>query len=175
MSPHDPDDLLTDVSERPPACSVCRCGLRRLRSFAGLPCPGNGDQVIPVQVDLVGDPSGDNPGVTLEHPFRNAEALVPGERGGALSREAEVWSFKEPVLLRPTGRSSRVVLYVALGLTGASLLWVVVAPLNQTVAVQGKLEPNSRVKSIQTPVAGTVEAVLVKDGEMVNEGQILVR
>ena len=176
-SPHDPDDLLIDVSARPSRLQrLVDGGMRRLRSLRLPLMPWQRrDQVIPVQVDLVGDRSGANPGVTPDHPFRNAAALVPGERGGALSSDQDAWSFREPVLLRPTTRSSRMVLYVALGLTGASLLWVVVAPLNQTVAVQGKLEPNSRVKSIQTPVAGTVEAVLVKDGDMVNEGQILVR
>ena len=176
-SPHDPDDLLTDVSSRPSRLQrLVDDGVRRLRSLSLPLMPWQrSDQVIPVQVDLVGDGSGADIGLTQEHPFSNAEALVQGERGGALSREPEAWSFKQPVLLRPTGRSSRVVLYVTLGLTGASLLWLVVAPLNQTVAVQGKLEPNSRVKSIQTPVAGTVEAVLVKEGDMVNEGETLVR
>lgn len=174
---HDPDALLTDVSERPSRLQrLLDASVRRLRSLRlpSLPWQRR-DQVIPVQVDLVGDRSGPGTGVTSDHPFRNAAALVPSEPGAALSSAPEAWSFKEPVLLRPTGRSSRVVLYVALGLTGASLLWVVVAPLNQTVAVQGKLEPNSRVKSIQTPVAGTVEAVMVKDGDTVSEGETLVR
>ena len=174
---HDPDDLLIDVSERPSRLKrLFDATVLRWRALRGPFLPWERrDQVIPVQVDLVGDRSGPDIGLTPDHPFRSAPALAPGESSAALSNAPEAWSFNEPVLLRPTGQSSRLVLYVALGLTGASLLWLVVAPLNQTVAVQGKLEPNSRVKSIQSPVAGTVEAVMVKDGDMVNEGEILLQ
>ena len=174
---HDPDDLLIDVSERPSRLKrLFDATVLRWRALRGPFLPWERrDQVIPVQVDLVGDRSGPDIGLTPDHPFRSAPALAPGESSAALSNVPEAWSFNEPVLLRSTGQSSRVVLYVALGLTGASLLWLAVAPLDQTVAVQGKLEPNSRVKSIQTPVAGTVETVMVKDGDMVNEGETLLQ
>jgi HlyD family secretion protein len=55
------------------------------------------------------------------------------------------------------------------------LLWVVVAPLNETVNVKGKLEPSSKVKLIQTPVPGLVDEVLVEEGESVQRGQVLLR
>jgi hemolysin D len=125
---------------------------RRLQSFD--------DEIIPVQVDLVGSGREASPfsgGVDPE------SALVPS------------WSFRETVVLRPSRRSSRVVLYTVLGVSGAGLLWLVLAPLDETVAVQGKLEPSSRVKEIQTPVPGVVEAVLVREGQTVKQGTVLLR
>lgn len=147
----------------------------RLRSA---PWPWRRDKrVIPVQVDLVGD-SGERQRLSGSggvNPFlRDAPNAATDEKrpAGALT---EPWSFREAVVLRPTGRSSRVLLYTALGFTGAGVLWLVLAPLNQTVAVQGKLEPDSQVKTIQTPVPGVVEAVLVDDGDSVKRGQVLLR
>jgi HlyD family secretion protein len=139
--------------------------------------------VIPVQVDLVGDTgarqriSAPSPSLQPRNPFlRSAEPFSDSADGASSSAAlSSEWSFREAVVLRPTRRSSRVLLYIALGLSGAGVLWLVVAPLNQTVAVQGKLEPNSTVKSIQTPVSGVVDAVLVEEGQSVVQGQLLLR
>ncbi len=49
------------------------------------------------------------------------------------------------------------------------------APISETIAVQGKLEPASSVKEVKSPVDGQVELVLVKEGETVKQGQPLVR
>ena len=139
------------------------------------------DRVIPVQVDLVGD-SGYRQRISApplgqtSNPFLRAadpsEGDPSSDPAGALS---DSWSFRETVLLRPTRRSSRVLLYGTLGFSGAVLIWLVVAPLNQTVAVLGKLEPDSKVKTIQTPAPGMVDAVMVEEGEMVRPGQLLLR
>lgn len=131
------------------------------------------DEIIPVQVDLVGEytppralpPEPPNPfSATAKPPIEGA--------GSALSTD---WSFRETVVLRPQRRGSRVLLYTALGLSGTGLLWLVVAPLNQTVLVQGKLEPSDKVKLVQTPVSGLVDQVLIKEGERVQAGQVLLR
>ena len=158
--------------------------------------PWNRDAVIPVQVDLVGDtghrrrlsipphqpiqPSQQVAGsLAAVNPFRRPSE-APSDPAGHSSAliptdPSQPWSFRETVLLRPTGRSSRVLLYTALGFTGVSLAWLVFAPLDQTVALQGKLEPDSRVKSIQAAFPGTVDAVLVDEGEQVQAGQLLLR
>jgi HlyD family secretion protein len=79
------------------------------------------------------------------------------------------------VLLRRTRRSSSLLLWTAIGSTGAVTAWAFLAPLSETIAVQGKLEPGSRVKRVEAPVPGVVEAVLVKDGQTVRKGTPLLR
>jgi HlyD family secretion protein len=43
------------------------------------------------------------------------------------------------------------------------------------VTVQGKLEPLGVVKEVQMPVGGVVDDVLVKEGQLVQKGQVLLR
>lgn len=88
---------------------------------------------------------------------------------------AKEWSFNQPVLLRKTGRSSSALIWTAAASTVGLLLWSLVAPLSETIAVQGKLEPGSKVRSIDAPAPGLVDAVLVKEGQTVQPGDPLVR
>ncbi|MBC3881719.1 HlyD family type I secretion periplasmic adaptor subunit [Undibacterium sp. LX40W] len=55
------------------------------------------------------------------------------------------------------------------------ILWASFAPLDKGVPIQGTLSVSSNRKAIQYPNNGTVEAVLVKDGDVVKAGQVLVR
>lgn len=100
-------------------------------------------------------------------------AAAPGSAGPA--GPAAPWSFRDTASLRPTRRSSSLLLRGALLLTGAGLVWVVAAPLGETIALSGKLEPSSKVREIQAPVAGVVDKVLVRDGQPVRFGEPLVR
>lgn len=101
--------------------------------------------------------------------------VAAGRRGLQPSAPAEEWSFRETVVLRKSRRASSLMVWGTVGFTGALLLWAVLAPLPETIAVQGKLEPGSGVKDVEAPVPGVVEAVLVKEGELVSRGQPLVR
>lgn len=85
------------------------------------------------------------------------------------------WSFKQPVLLRPSARPTTVMVWTLVGGTGLLLLWSLLAPLGESVAVQGKLQPGRRVKRVEAPVAGVIAEVLVKEGEGVKAGQLLLR
>lgn len=55
------------------------------------------------------------------------------------------------------------------------ILWASLAPLDQGVPIPGTLSVSTNRKAIQYPNNGTVEAVLVKDGDVVKAGQVLVR
>ncbi|WP_411869774.1 HlyD family secretion protein [Vulcanococcus limneticus] len=79
------------------------------------------------------------------------------------------------MLLRKQRTGSSLLVWTAAGATGAALLWAVLAPLPQTIAVQGKLLPGSRTRELEAPAQGLVEAVQVKEGDRVQAGQVLVR
>lgn len=64
---------------------------------------------------------------------------------------------------------------VVLGGVGGFLLWASFAPLDKGVPVFGVVEVATNRKEIQYQPGGIVESILVKDGDAVKVGQVLVR
>ena len=85
------------------------------------------------------------------------------------------WSFNQPVLLRKTRRNSSVLVWTLVGATSFATLWAFLAPLPETVAVQGKLQPTQAIQDVEAALPGVVDAVLVKEGQMVKAGDLLLR
>jgi protease secretion system membrane fusion protein len=65
-------------------------------------------------------------------------------------------------------------LIVLLGV-GGFLLWAMLAPLDKGVPLSGTVAKESNRKAIQHQTGGTVKEILVKDGDVVKAGQVLVR
>jgi protease secretion system membrane fusion protein len=65
-------------------------------------------------------------------------------------------------------------LIVLLGV-GGFLLWGLFAPLDKGVPLSGTVAKESNRKAIQHQTGGIVKEILVKDGDVVKEGQVLVR
>jgi protease secretion system membrane fusion protein len=55
------------------------------------------------------------------------------------------------------------------------LVWAIFAPLDKGVPLSGTVAKESSRKSIQHQTGGTVAEILVKDGDVVKAGQVLVR
>jgi hemolysin D len=85
------------------------------------------------------------------------------------------WSFSNTVLLRKTKRPSSALIWILASATGLVGVWALLAPLPETIAVEGKLQPSSAVKPIEAPVPGVVSTVLVTDGQAVAAGTPLIR
>ena len=65
-----------------------------------------------------------------------------------------------------------------LGLMGSTIFgigWLAVAKTDEIVTVSGKLEPIGSVQEIQMPLGGIASEILVKYGQEVKTGQILMR
>ncbi|HEX7641973.1 MAG TPA: HlyD family type I secretion periplasmic adaptor subunit [Burkholderiaceae bacterium] len=75
----------------------------------------------------------------------------------------------------PPARLPRVVLYLVLGLFVILLAWSIFGKLDIVASAEGKLVPQSYVKIVQPADAGIVQDILVKEGERVVAGQILMR
>jgi protease secretion system membrane fusion protein len=58
---------------------------------------------------------------------------------------------------------------------GGFMLWAALAPLDQGVPASGVVVVTGNRKTVQNLAAGMVEAILVKDGDEVKTGQVLVR
>ena len=69
----------------------------------------------------------------------------------------------------------RSVTWTLIGTTLFGLGWLAVARTEEVVVAQGKLEPAGDVKEIRIPTGGVVEEILVKNGDRVSKGQLLIR
>ncbi|MDA9149329.1 HlyD family secretion protein, partial [Synechococcus sp. AH-229-G18] len=70
---------------------------------------------------------------------------------------------------------ARAISWTLMSVTVFGVGWLAIAKTDEVVSVTGKLEPLGVVKDVQVPVGGVVDEILVKDGERVTKGQILLR
>jgi HlyD family secretion protein len=84
-----------------------------------------------------------------------------------------------PPLLRlqdsPPNPVGRAVLTTLLILLVALILWAVLGQLDIVAVAEGKLVPQSYLKIVQPSESGIVKEILVKEGEEVKAGQVLMR
>jgi protease secretion system membrane fusion protein len=86
-----------------------------------------------------------------------------------IAREVDV-----PVNTDATSHSRLGWWIVVVGVLG-SLLWATFAPLDQGVPVPGTVAVATNRKVVQHQTGGTVEQILVKEGDVVKAGQVLVK
>lgn len=78
-------------------------------------------------------------------------------------------------LAHASGRAARIGLW-ALGIGfGGFLLWAGLAPLDEGVPGQGMVAIDTKSKTVQHLTGGLVKEVLVREGQHVDEGQLLIR
>ncbi len=75
---------------------------------------------------------------------------------------------QEPVRARALLRTAAVALALL-------VLWAAFAPLDEVTRGQGKVVPTSQVQVIQSVDGGVVEALQVREGQVVDAGQLLLR
>lgn len=92
--------------------------------------------------------------------------------------DAEALDFA-PGLLRinqkPPSPLPRAVLYSLLLLFFVLLLWAIIGKLDVIAVAEGKLVPQTYLKIVQPAESGIVQEVLVKEGQEVASGDVLVR
>jgi len=98
------------------------------------------------------------------------------ERQAALS--PDVLDFAPGLLAiqeNPPARLPRVVLRTVSLLFAILLLWAVFGQLDIIASAEGRLVPQTYIKIVQPADAGIVREILVKEGESVQAGQVLMR
>ena len=95
-----------------------------------------------------------------------------------LSLSKEALDFAPSILAiqaRPASPLPRVMLYTLLTLFVLIVLWAIFGKVDVVAVAQGKLVPQSYLKIVQPAEAGIVKEILVKEGDTVAQGQILMR
>ena len=84
-----------------------------------------------------------------------------------------------PPLLRlqdaPPNPLGRKVLWALAGMLVALIFWALIGQLDIVAVAEGKLIPQSYLKIVQPADAGIVKEILVREGETVKTGQVLMR
>jgi hemolysin D len=99
---------------------------------------------------------------------------------GAVSRplSLEALDFAPDLLAiqeRPPARLPRVLLIVCAALVGIMIVWALIAKLDIIAVAEGRLVPLTFTKVVQPAEAGVVSEILVKDGDVVKQGQLLIK
>jgi len=100
---------------------------------------------------------------------------------GALVRAAQnllerrVQANREELGLQQSRFLVRTIVWLLIGTTGAAVAWLALAKTDEVVVAPGKLEPVGAVKTVQMPVGGVLDTILVRDGQRVKQGQLLLR
>lgn len=71
--------------------------------------------------------------------------------------------------------ASRIVLWIISLLMLILMLWAAIGQIDIIVSAEGKIVPQTLLKIVQPAEAGVVKSLLVKEGDSVTKGQVLVR
>ena len=94
------------------------------------------------------------------------------------TNEVDPLDFSPPLLRlqdAPPNPLGRKVLWLLLALLAALLLWAILGRLDIVAVAEGKLIPESYVKIVQPAESGIVKDILVREGQSVKAGQVLMR
>ncbi len=93
----------------------------------------------------------------------------------AAAQAASAPGATESVAKKEGARPGRIGLWaLAIGF-GGFLLWAALAPLDEGVPAQGTVAIDTKRKAVQHLSGGIVEEVLVREGDEVREGQLLIK
>jgi len=87
-------------------------------------------------------------------------------------------SFK-PLLIeiedRPASPAGHFILWAVIGVFFISIIWLSISEIDVVVTARGKLVPSGDIKTVQATYNGNIVDILVKEGDSVKKGQLLIR
>lgn len=88
---------------------------------------------------------------------------------------ADLWADARHLLHAPRAVYARRFVWTLLALVLVLLAWAALAPLDEVTRGQGRVVPSSHVQVVQSLDGGIVSAILVREGMVVEKGQLLLR
>ncbi len=92
-----------------------------------------------------------------------------------LEHELEYLESLSAAVLQKTPKRSKLILYFWLLTIAVFIIWANIAKVDEIVRSSGKVIPSGENKVVQNLEGGIVEEILVKEGESVSKGDILIK
>ncbi|WP_152224800.1 HlyD family type I secretion periplasmic adaptor subunit [Pseudomonas sp. SCB32] len=95
--------------------------------------------------------------------------------GGNGARDTEFMPEVQGTLLEDSPNATRITLWAALGLLVAAITWAYFANIEEVTKGEGKAIPSSKVQTIQNLEGGIISEIFVREGQVVEKNQPLLR
>ena len=94
--------------------------------------------------------------------------------GDEREKETEFLPAILEVTETPPSPTGRIIMWSVLLLLVVALAWGILGKINEVAVAEGKVIPTGQIKTVQVKNKGIVEEIRVKEGDFVQEGDILV-
>ncbi|MBQ9479669.1 MAG: HlyD family type I secretion periplasmic adaptor subunit [Selenomonadaceae bacterium] len=94
--------------------------------------------------------------------------------GDEREKETEFLPAILEVTETPPSPTGRVIMWSVLILLVVALAWGILGKINEVAVAEGKVIPTGQIKTVQVKNKGIVEEIRVKEGDYVQEGDVLV-
>jgi adhesin transport system membrane fusion protein len=81
----------------------------------------------------------------------------------------------ESTLFLDSGRGGRIILWIIVAFIITILIWSAFARVDEVTRGHGKVNPSMQLQVVQNLEGGIVSKILVKEGQVVDEGQVLLQ
>jgi hemolysin D len=102
-------------------------------------------------------------------------AIAPQSQPQSKPKARPDRSFDSPVLLKRSPLWSRLIIWTIMLCVGGAVSWAFLANYEEAIPAAGQLEPQGAVKEVQSPVAGVVKSILVREGQKMKKGDLLLQ
>lgn len=80
----------------------------------------------------------------------------------------------QSIVERPHSPFVRTIMFVLIGLVASLITYISLAEVDQVATASGVVRPDGRVKVVNHPEGGRVTAIMVRDGDQVKQGDVLL-
>lgn len=108
----------------------------------------------------------------LRHPV---DWLMQGEAVKQRGLQGDLVADARWAVYQQQARGSRLLLWLSLIIVLVLIVWAALGHIDEVVRGQGKVVPSSQVQEVQSLDGGVVEEILVRPGQEVEVGQVLLR
>ena len=123
----------------------------------------------PIKPTIEKNPAADQKKIKSNQSFNPMKSAQDAVEGFFKERDTEGEAIQQ------SPRWMRATTWGLVGTAAFAVGWLALAKTDEVVTVSGKLEPLGSVQEIQMPVGGIASKILVKDGDEVKKGQIVMK